>query len=825
VIPVLAAAAPVRGAEQRPPFEDFGRRDLLMGGPSTTDGSLGAFVNPAAWGLSGPADFTFWWNDDTVQENVLDNAGVSFGSSLGLTVQRFTVPAPTGRLRVQESQLGFSAGNRGGRFGAAWRWAGGDDEELKRESGAVLGAIVRPSQMVSFGISSFLSTESGKKEAIADVGVRPFGLSRFLVFGDYSLKSTDRPNDGVLSGGVMVRPIPGLHVGARVIDEEDGVSYVLQAGVYAGRLGAQALPRLDEDGDLGSTTMVFRWNPPIQPLPAFWRKDPDQIVLVDLENMFISYQRDLWFDDDRVAWIDLLNRLDEIEKDPRVAGIAFNLAGAKCRPSIAWELRQRMLRIRQSGRQVFVHLDRAKLSLYMLASAADHVTMDRAGSITLPGVALHRTYFHGLLDKLGLGFQEIRQLRYKSAFETFSKEKMSEEDREQYGRYVDVLYETIREEITSERSITEADFDQAVEEETSLTSAQAKERGFVDEIARWNDLKNSLKTSGKTLVEENVRERNRWEYEEKWGQSPKIVIVYADGEVVMDAGMHARDLAQHLHQLAERRDVRAIVLRVDSPGGDPLAADVVFDGMAACRRSGKPIIVTHGDLAASGGYFISLESDRIYTTPFTLTGSIGVIDGWVWDAGFSSKSGITADGVQRGSHADLYAGIRFPFVGARLPLRPMNEQETERAEETLLEIYDEFVSRVATARKQSEEDIEAIAQGRVWLGEDAIANGLCDEIGGLEDAVRDAKKRIGIAEDDEVVFEEYPKRKRFSLPKELTYLVKLGVPGWSANPSPSSPSPDYSFRFLEQMIRNAGEPLMLLPPDALPVDWDRPAEP
>jgi protease-4 len=301
--------------------------------------------------------------------------------------------------------------------------------------------------------------------------------------------------------------------------------------------------------------------------------------------------------------------------------------------------------------------------------------------------------------------------------------------------------------------------------------------------------------------------------------------VYADGEVVMDAGMHARDLAKHLHELAERRDVRAIVLRVDSPGGDALAADVIFDGMAACRRSGKPIIVTHGDLAASGGYFISLESDRIYTTPFTLTGSIGVIDGWVWDAGFSSKSGITADGVQRGSHADLYAGIRFPFVGARLPLRPMNEQETERAKETLLEIYDEFVSRVATARNQSEEDIEAIAQGRVWLGEDAIANGLCDEIGGLEDAIRDAKKRIGIDEDDEVVFEEYPKRKRFSLPKELTYLVKLGVPGWSANPAPSSPSPDYSFRFLEQMIRNAGEPLMLLPPDALPVDWDRPAEP
>ena len=643
-----------------------------------------------------------------------------------------------------------------------------------------------------------------------------------MLFADYSLKSTDRPNDGVVSGGVALRPIPGLHLGARVIDEEgNGVSYVLQAGIFTGGLGAQALSHLDDDGDLGSTTMVVRMNAPIQPLPSLRKKDPDHFVLIDLENKFLSYQRDLWFDDDHVAWIDLLTKLDEIERDPRVAGVAFNLAGAQCRPSIAWELRQRILRMRQSGREVIVHLDRARLALYTLASAADRVTMDRAGSIAIPGIALHRTYFHGLMEKLGLGFQEVRQLRYKSAFETFSKEEMSEADREQYGRYVDVLYETIREEITSERTITAAEFDEAVEQEAVLTSAQAKERGFVDEITRWPDLKDSLEAGGHTIVEANALKRSRWAREEKWGKPPRIVIVYADGEVVLDAGLHARDLSHHLQELADRRDVRALVVRVDSPGGDPLAADLIFDGMAACRRSGKPVIVTHGDLAASGGYLISLESERIYTTPFTLTGSIGVIDGWVWDAGFSSKTGISADGVQRGSHADLYAGIRFPIIEARLPLRPMNEQETERARETLLEIYDEFVDRVATARKQSEEDIEAIAQGRVWLGEDAIANGLCDEIGGLEDAIRDAKSRLQIAEDEEVEYVEYPKRKRFSLPKELSYVIRAGMGGSErAIPTPSPVPADYSIRFLEQMIRSAGTPLLLLPPDALPSDWD-----
>jgi len=822
ILLLLLIASAARG-EDRFPLDDPGRRDLLMGGPSTRDGSLGAFVNPAAWGMSGAADLTFWWSDETVQEHALDNAGVSFGSGLGVSVQRFTRRTPEGRLRVQESQIGFSKGNRSARLGAAWRWAGGDDERAKRDSGIATGVILRPSRMLSLGLSSFWSTEASEREAIADLGVRPFGHSSVLLFGDYSLKSKDRPTDGVLSGGIMVRPISGLHLGARVVDEDDGVSFVLQAGVYGGQLGAEALPRVSEDGDLGTTTMVLRWNAPLKPLPALWKKDPHRFVLIDLENKFLSYQRDLWFDDDHVAWIDLLTRLDEIEKDPLVAGVAFNLAGARCRPSIAWELRQRILRLRQSGREVITHFDRVSLPLYTLASSADRVTMDRAGRILLPGVALQRTYFRGLLDKLGLGFQEIRQLRYKSAFESFSREKMSEADREQYGRYVDVLYETFRDEITQERTISNADFDAAVEDEASLSSAQAQERGFIDEITRWADIKDSLEVGGRELVEDGAKHRVLGAQEERWGPLPRIVLVYADGEVLLDAGMHARDLSAHLQRLADRRDVSAIVLRVDSPGGDPLAADLIFDGLAACRRSGKPVIVTQGDLAASGGYFISLESDRMFTTPLTLTGSIGVINGWLWDAGFSSKSGITADGVQRGSHADLFAGIRFPVLGARLPLRPMNEQETERAQETLLEIYDEFIDRVATARGQSEEDIEAVAQGRVWLGEDAIANGLCDELGGLEDAIREAKVRLEIGADEEVAFEEYPRRKRFSLPQELSYLTRLsmrwaGIP--KAEPAPGPALLDYSFRFLEQVSRSAGDPLLLLAPDAIPADWD-----
>jgi protease-4 len=783
-----------------------------MGGSSTKDGALGAFVNPAAWGMSGSADLAFWWNDETIEERSLDNFGLSLGGPLGISTQRFTRRVPEGRLRVQETQIGFSAGDRGSRWGAAWRWAGGDNEQEKRESGIVTGGILRPTKMLSFGISTFWSTESGKRGAVADIGVRPFGIPQVAFFGDYSLESDERPSDGIWSVGVTTRPISGLHVGARVLEDtdEDGLSFVLQAGVFSGGLGAETLSQVDHEGDLGATTMVLRMNAPIRPLRSPWRKS-QRFVMLDLQNKEISHQQDLWFDKRRIAWIDLLRRFEEIEKDPEIAGVALNLSGTQCRPSFVWEFRERLMRLRKSGREVHVHFDRAGMSAYYLASAADRITMDRAGTLALPGFALHRTYFRSLMDKLGLGIEEFRYFRYKSAFESLSRVNMSDEDREQYGRFVDVVYEIHRDGMAEGRDWTASQLDDVIEHESALTAPQAKELGLIDEITRWHELEDSLEERGRTLEHGVMRSRDF--LEERWGRPSKILLVYADGECAMDQGLDARELSQYLLDVAEDSEIKAIVVRVDSPGGDPHAADIVADAMAACRRSGKPIIVSQGDLAASGGYYISLESDRVLTTPLTLTGAIGVIAIWIWDAGFSEKSGLTADGVQRGSHADLFAGIRFPVLEARLPLRPFNDEEHERTRETLLEIYDEFVSKVAEARGRSEAEIEEVAQGRVWSGEDAIERGLCDELGGLADAIREAKARIGIEGDEETLLEEYPPRRRFRLPKHVSPL-----PGIRSRAE--SPAQDYPFRFLELIGKNPGAPLLLLPPEAVLPDWD-----
>jgi protease-4 len=225
-------------------------------------------------------------------------------------------------------------------------------------------------------------------------------------------------------------------------------------------------------------------------------------------------------------------------------------------------------------------------------------------------------------------------------------------------------------------------------------------------------------------------------------------------------------------------------------------------------------VATQGDVAASAGYWITLEADHVYTTPLTVTGSIGVISGWVWDAGVGEKTGFSADGVQRGKHADLYTGTRFPGIGERLPGRPLTEEERERARSLIVGMYDEFVGLVAESRDLPEEEVREIAGGRVWMGSDAVRLGLCDGMGTLLDAVEDAAVRAGLDPAD-VRVEEFPARKRFRLPKLFPSLPSFGVAG----PGGVAEAFGYEIEFLRGIARHAGEPQLLVSPTALPDAW------
>jgi protease IV len=810
--------------ELDPFFQYHGGSDFLPSTPSVTGGALGAYFNPASWATVGRSEFDVWWNDESVRENSLDNWGLSFGRNLGFSMQQRTVDLGLGQSdRVQDYQIGLAGGDRRAYAGLAWRWSAGDNDRLERGSGLSLGTIVRPSTRLSIGMSGFFENAVNPQEGIFDFGFRPLGRGLLTLFGDYAIHDGQTWDGGNWGAGAELRPIPGLHAGVRFRDADtpDDFSYQIYAGLDVRDLAFFGKRAFDQDGNGGTTNYVLRFSPPFARLPLPEPGGNRRIVPIDLENKSLAYQKARWFDDQRVEWLGLLDRLETLRKDDSVKGVALNLAGFRAGPSLEWELRQKLARLQKSGKTVAVHADRLDMDGMYLASVADRLSLDPEGQILLPGLAVERTYMKGLFDKLGIGVEEWRFFTYKTAFQTLSRKDMSEGDKEQLGRLVDVSYTTWRDGIAEGRHLSSSQVEVPIEQDVVLTAQEAKARGLIDVIGRWHDLTESLdKEKGVTVGALPPSHQKRVLPDERWGLPPEIAIVYAVGPCEMDSGIRGRATGKHMRKLARDHDVKAVVLRADSPGGDPLPSDLVAEGTKKLKEAKKPVVVSQGGVAASGGYWISMDGTRILTTPLTITGSIGVIAGWLWDNGVSDKTGFTADGIQRGSHADLFSGIRFPIIDERLPRRNLTDQEKERVKTFILETYSDFVGKVATARHLPETRVREIGEGRIWMGQDAIDRGLADATGTLEDAISEAKRLAGIRPEDEVRITQYPKPPHFPKIRLAPGLPEIGIPpSLFQTRGITTPPEDYEMMYFRMMSRAPGAPLLLVPAETIPEKW------
>jgi protease-4 len=246
--------------------------------------------------------------------------------------------------------------------------------------------------------------------------------------------------------------------------------------------------------------------------------------------------------------------------------------------------------------------------------------------------------------------------------------------------------------------------------------------------------------------------------------------------------------------------VGAIVLRVDSPGGDPLASEYIAKIIRE-NIDKKPIIVSQGMLAASGGYWLSMDADEIYTTPMTITGSIGVISGWVYDKGLQDTLGIDYDYIKRGEFSDLGLAWNDPLIGLGLPVRDMTEREEELRKDQIMELYDDFTEKVAKGRDMDQEDVKEVAQGRVWTGRRAVGINLADKIGGLSQAIDRAIDLMDVEDEDDVIIEEYPPQGDFDFRRLMpSFLV-------------SAPQIEKSLERLHFLVDLNGKPVPMLPLD------------
>ena len=843
---LIAPAA--RAGRPYMPFADYRYESwFLPQSPGVYGGPAAGLFNPAAFALSDRAGADTWLSTSTAT-GVSNDWGFAFGRNLGFAMQSRCFLTDPQEFNVKDYQLNLAAGTRASTFGLAYRWSSGGNDVLAREKVVSLGLIHRCRSWLSFGAAGNISIESRAAQYVFDLGLRPLGRDWLTLFADWTVNDDQAFfNGGVFGAGVEVRPVRGLHLGARVREQPltGDLDYSLLAGVTLGTVNFTGQPVFDKDGHHTGTHWLLRGTPPFRGaeparLTAFSRPRP--YVSLSLENKYLTYQRYRFFDDTRVAWLDLLPVLEKIRDDDLTAGIAVNLAGLRARPSLIWELRQMLQEIKDSGKEVIIHGDRFLMSTYYLASVADRITLDPQGMMLLPGTAMTRTYLKGTLEKLGLGFQELRYFKYKSAVESLSRDSMSEGDREQRQRIVDVIFEELRDGVLEGRDLDRARFKQVVDEKTFITATEAKELGLVDDLARWDDLGRWLhENRGTGLSRAEWLRLGREFHDEQWGQPPRIAVVYAVGACAMDSGIKGRATSAYMRRLAHDPTVAAVVLRADSPGGDPLPSDLVAAATRKLKEAGKPVIVSQGDVAASGGYWISMDGTRILTTPLTITGSIGVIAGWLYDDGLTGKLGMTSDRVQRGSHADLFGAVNMPFLGG-LPYRPLDEAELARVKTVILSLYDGFVSAVATGRGLDVDRVREIAQGRVWMGGDAIERGLCDRYGSLADAIALARETAGIADWREVEVTEYPPRPWFQFPgfgPQLPSLFGLGdrVDDWLAglyrlqdaagatdldavDPVGLPGLTGAEYDYLETVAGHQGQPLLLVGPDLLPEGWD-----
>lgn len=783
----------------------FSQSDMSFVPPGAMRFGLYGYLNPAMLSSLHQPDMMFTFRDNHRSLDDIKRWGLFCGSPhFGFGMIHHTA---NNNITVTDYRHSISIGDESLSLGLSYGWSSGNTHVLERPRSFTFGTLIRPNRFVSLGLAGTMATKGGRREGFADLALRPLGNELVTLFGDFALQDYEKLDQGAWSVGVVVEALPGVRLHGRYFDDE---RYSLGAQLSFGNGGVSSLSDYESGGNLSHTMYSIRIGAADRTLLRNLDKNRNYLKL----NLFgiIKHQRYRFFD----TGMTLARTLADIEaarRDDSVAGIAINISGIKGNPSMIWEIRHKLMDFRSSGKHVVIYGDNLQEWSYYLASVADCVVLDPVGSVFLKGVVLGRTYIKGTLKKLGIGVDEWRLFKYKSAFESFSRDHMSDGDREQLQELTDDFYDILREDICSSRRITHAEFDGWVNDHTFFLPTDALEKGLVDTLGRWDDIEKLVarfEGRRKRLIASRDLAAYQLPHDDRWGENPKIALIYALGICAMDQGIHARTLIKDVQRVTRDPDIKAVVLRIDSPGGDALASDIIAEAVRKCKKR-KPVIISQGFVAASGGYWLSMYGDEIIAAPTTITGSIGVIGGWFYDDGLKQELGMSTDLVKAGDHADLGFGFRLPFLGLGLPDRNLDEDERTRAETAIRSLYDSFLAKVAEGRQMDIEEVAAVAQGRVWTGMDAHEHGLVDIIGGLDTAIQHAKKRAGIALDQDITIIELPNKGLFN-PRVLgkSPLEFLGL-----DVQPEIPVGDPLWEHIRFRLEHNGRPLPLLPLDEI----------
>ncbi|MEM8507630.1 MAG: signal peptide peptidase SppA [Bacteroidota bacterium] len=442
------------------------------------------------------------------------------------------------------------------------------------------------------------------------------------------------------------------------------------------------------------------------------------------------------------------------QTDDRIQGISIKNNFLRAGLAQTQELREALSAFKASGKWVYAFSDFYSQKDYYLASVADKVYLHPQGLMDFKGLASEVLYFKTLQEKTGIRMEVIRHGKYKSAVEPFLSDSMSTENRIQIKALLNSIWNVLLEDIGSSREISVARLNQIADTLGARTPDFAVTSGLVDGAFYWDEYEAALRSELGWGADEKLNYLPLEDYakvargKNTSGGKDRIAVIYAQGEILYGEGdrefIGQGMLQRELKKARDNDNVKAVVLRVDSPGGSSLVSDIIWREVKLTKAV-KPVVVSFGNIAASGGYYLAVAADKIYAEPTTVTGSIGVFGTIPNIHEFAEDIGINAEQVGTNANA-----VDYSFF------EPMNDAFREQLEESIAKTYDTFLERVAEGRNMAVEEVNEIAQGRVWSGVTAREIGLVDELGSLEQAIAGAAELAGISS---YSIRKYPKYK------------------------------------------------------------------
>jgi protease IV len=781
-------------------------------------------TNPGGLGLLRGGELRLVYGR-TLPTATLDNLGPDAVNGLGLfgaarvfdlltLAGAFEISIPTSGRASERTSLGLAFGGTKSGLGVALEHVNAAGSEAKNVLAS--GLTIRPTSWLSAAVQIHdVGQTAGPRQYDVGLAFRPFSDRVLLSTRWRTLQGNDIFGDNLdLAGRVDVEPIDGLFVGGGVNLLKAKVASETTTEVGAIATLALALEQVLVGTSFQDTRRANELAAEIafrsRPRPSILARS--RVAVIDLEGELVpSPSIDLLTQSFKVtAYGGVPILLDQISKNRQDEGVFLRIAPLSIGWAKAHELRRAIAAIRETGRRVDCELTGANDLEYFIASSCTSIMIPPALTLEINGLAKNVLFFGDALDRFGVKVDYVARGKYKSFPEQFTRSNMSEAEREALSAYVDRLFDVERDAIAQDRNLERAKVDEVIAHGV-VTSSEAKTMKLVDAVVYPDEVEAHLgrlygrpvSFAGPTEAEAAIRPH--------WAPYPRIAIVNIDAAIT---GGESRNLPFELGESsgaqtivgaleAARLDprIRAVVLRVDSPGGDAVASDLIARAVKLLDKQ-KPVIASFGDVAASGGYYVAAPARVIYAEPTTLTGSIGVFSLKVSFQGLIEKLGVSNDTIERGAVSN-----------SQSPWSELKPEERAAMEKEVDDIYARFLEVVSVGRRKTIEEIRAIAEGRIWSGEDAKKNGLVDELGGLNEAIRRAKREASLEVDAPIELVTLP-----STRQPLPGFVRTGVQALLGAPESRMPLGDvlpHAFKraagALIDQSRNGARPLALAP--------------